>query len=134
MDKFPEAFKRFKEDVNVNRINTFKQLTLAFSSWSPKKWRGTSRQMDALAVQANRLGIPLEGYRTRQQQISGIFGRTAQQSIQGREKFSRNYRSFQEWQSRTVRTTAYERRIANYFRNHPNASLAEARGHRAERS
>ena len=90
--------------------------------------------MDALAVQAKRLGIPLEDYRTRQQQVRAVFGKTAQQPIQGREKFSKNYGNFQQWHSKTARTTAYERRIINYIRNHPNANLAEARGHKATRS
>ena len=135
MDKFPEAFKRFKEDVNVNRIKTFKQLTLAFSSWSPKKWRGTFRQMDALTVQAKRLRIPLEGYKSRQQQVRAVFSQTAQQRVtQRREKFSRYYQDLRQWQSKTTRTTAYQRRVINYLRNHPNASLAEARGHRVKRS
>ena len=134
-DKFPEAFRRFKQDVPTRQIKTFRQLTLAFGSWAGEKWRGTNRQMDALAVQAKRLGIPLEDCRMKRQQVRAIFCRASRQTgIQGREKFSRSYSNFHQWQSKTARTTAYERRIINYIRNHPNASLAEARGHRAKRS
>jgi CRISPR-associated endonuclease Cas1 len=43
--------------------------------------------------------------------------------------FSTKYSSFQQWQSRTVRTTAYQRRISNYMWSHPNATLQQARGH-----
>jgi hypothetical protein len=129
-DKFPEAFKRFERKVNVEKIETFRQLTLAFGSWAGEKWRGTSRQMDALAVQARRVGIPFEYYRSRQQQVRAIFRTAPQREIQGREKFSRSYNNFHQWKSKTARTTAYERRIINYVRNHPNATLAEARGHR----
>ena len=134
MDKFPEAFKRFKQDVNVNRIKTFKQLTLAFGSWGGKKWRGTFRQMDALANEARKRRIPLEDYRTRQQQVRALFGKTTQQPIQGREKFSRGYVSYQQWHNKTGRTTAYERRVTSYMRNHPSATLSEARGHKTKRS
>ena len=133
MDKFPEAFGRFEKKVNVRRVETFRQLTLAFGGWSGEKWRGTRAQMDALAVQARRLGIPLEGYRMRQQQVRAIFRTAPQREVQGREKFSRNYSSFQQWQSKTGKTTAYQRRISNYVQNHPNATLAEARGHGAKR-
>jgi len=131
LDKFPEAFDRFKHKVNVNNIQTFRQLTLAFGSWAGEKWRGTSRQMDALAVQANRLGIPFEDYRKRQQQVRATFSQAQQQTGGQEREFSRNYRGFQQWQSKTARTTAYQRRIINYIRNHPNATLSEARGHRA---
>jgi hypothetical protein len=135
MDKFPEAFKRFKQKVHVKNIKTFGQLTLAFGSWSGKKWRGTFRQMDALAVQAKRLRIPLEGHKSRQQQVRAIFIQTAQQrEAQWREKFSRGYVSFQQWHSETGRTTAYERRVTSYMRNHPSATLSEARGHKTKRS
>jgi hypothetical protein len=100
-DKFPEAFRRFKQDVATRQIKTFRQLTLAFGSWAGSKWNGTSRQMDALAVQARRLGIPLKYYRSRQQQVRAIFGGASQQTeIQGREKFSRNYSIFTSGKAR----------------------------------
>jgi len=56
-DKFPEAFNRFKEDVNVRNIKTWKQLQLAFGSWAGKKWVPTGKQLDGLAIQARKLGI-----------------------------------------------------------------------------
>jgi len=47
--------------VNVHEIETFRQLTLAFASWAGSKWHGTRRQIDALSVEAQRLGIPIHG-------------------------------------------------------------------------
>ena len=65
MDKFPEAFRRFESVVNVNRIRSFYQLHLAFSSWAGYKWRGTSRQKYALAREAEERGfqVPLSYFR-----------------------------------------------------------------------
>jgi hypothetical protein len=57
MDKFPEAFNRFEQAVDVDRIATFKQLELAFGQWSGHKWGPTTKQLAALAVEARRLGI-----------------------------------------------------------------------------
>jgi len=59
MDEFPEAFERFEKRVYVDRIKTFDQLTLAFMRWAGKHWRGTSKQVEALKVEARRIGIPV---------------------------------------------------------------------------
>jgi hypothetical protein len=64
-EKFPEAFRRFEERVNTDKIETFRQLTLAFGSWAGQKWVPTWRQTNALAVEAERLGIPIQGERGR---------------------------------------------------------------------
>ena len=37
MDRFPEAFRRFEEDVNTEEIHSFQQLRLAFGSWAGRK-------------------------------------------------------------------------------------------------
>jgi hypothetical protein len=34
MDRFPEAFRRFEEVVDVDRIQSFRQLRLAFAYWA----------------------------------------------------------------------------------------------------
>lgn len=100
IDRFPEAFERFKHSVNVDRIETFQQLVLSFSGWAGQKWKGTDGQYDAL-----------------------------QREWDEETGFSRRYTSFQQWQTQTLRSTAYQRRISNYMWNHPDATLAEARGH-----
>jgi hypothetical protein len=76
--------------------------------------------------------LTLKTKKEREKEIHRIFGRQSRIEQQG-SIFSSNYVSFQVWQERTKRTTAYERRIINYLRNHPNATLREARGHRAKR-
>ena len=44
MDRFPEAFNRFEEVVDVRRIESFRQLRLAFASWAGWKWHDTYMQ------------------------------------------------------------------------------------------
>ena len=141
MDKFPEAFRRFESKVNVRQITTFKQLEISFEGWAGGKWAGTSRQKEALAIEAHRLGIE-----TKETEKSNEYHRIEQQFNEynrqqfdeavffaPQEKFSVKYSSFNKWQTQKLRTTAYQRRISNYLRNHPNATLTEARGHRAKR-
>ncbi len=141
-DKFPEAFNRFKEDVNFKKIRDWKQLELAFGSWAGKKWIPTGRQLDGLTNEARKLGIETEGHSTREEKVKRIF-QTAretratieqQKAVQREKGFSKSYSSFNIWMEKTTRTTAYQRRIINYIRTHPNATLEEARGHRAKRS
>jgi hypothetical protein len=59
MDRFPEAFRRFERDVDVDRIVSFRQLKLTFESWASQKWLNTYRQNEALKVEARRYGIPI---------------------------------------------------------------------------
>ncbi len=132
MDKFPEAFKRFEEKVNTDNIETFRQLKLAFSSWGGRSGLLTLRQTDALEREARKLGIPTQGYRTREQEVQRIFTQKARVAVaqQKERRFSINYVNHHEWLNKNTRTTPYQRRIINYLRNHPNASLTEARGHK----
>jgi hypothetical protein len=65
-DRFPEAFRRFEEDVDVIRFESFRQLELAFGRWAGQKWIPTYRQMDAfLRYEAGRIGALREGFRRR---------------------------------------------------------------------
>ena len=59
MERFPEAFRRFEEVVDVRRIESFRQLRLAFASWAGWKWHDTYMQNRALAIEVSRLGIPV---------------------------------------------------------------------------
>lgn len=56
-EKFPEAFRRFESDVDVGRFESYHQLTLAFQSWAGQRWKGTTRQYDALDREARNLGF-----------------------------------------------------------------------------
>ena len=58
MDKFPNAFRRFERVVDVSKITSFQQLLTAFSHWAGRKWVGSQKQIQALKVEAERLGIP----------------------------------------------------------------------------
>jgi hypothetical protein len=59
LDKFPEAFRRFEQVVNVKNIRSFSQLLLAFSLFAGKNWKGSRSQILALAVEARKRGIPV---------------------------------------------------------------------------
>jgi len=59
LDKFPEAFQRFEQQVETKNIQTFAQLVLVFRSWSGERWKVSPKMVKALAIQAQRLGIPL---------------------------------------------------------------------------
>ena len=73
MDEFPEAFKRFEKRVDVSRIRSFDHLALSFSHWAGKQWRGTSKQIEALKVEARRIGIPVpEERRPRRRREEGL--------------------------------------------------------------
>jgi hypothetical protein len=58
LDKFPEAFRRFEKVVDVDKIESFRQLEPAFGSWAGRKWHGTYLQREALTVEARKHGIP----------------------------------------------------------------------------
>jgi hypothetical protein len=72
MDKFPEAFERFEKRVHVGRIRSFDQLSLAFSLWAGKQWRGTTKQVKALKVEAAKRGIPVPSARRRRREEAGL--------------------------------------------------------------
>ena len=57
MDRFSEAFRRFESDVDVSRFQSYHQLTLSFRWWAGERWKGTSRQWEALNREAENLGF-----------------------------------------------------------------------------
>lgn len=59
MDEFPEAFERFEMVVDIDRILTFDQLLVSFRYWAGSNWKGTSRQVEALKIEAWKHGIPV---------------------------------------------------------------------------
>lgn len=81
---------------------------MAFGHWAGYKWKHSSRQLEALRIEAEKHGIP-SGYSRR---------------------FSYGYESFSFWMARPLRTSTYQQRVINYMRRHPQATLKEARGHR----
>lgn len=59
MNKFPEAFERFEKVVDTRHIPSFQHLRMAFRSWAGQNWKGTTKQMTALKVEALKRGIPI---------------------------------------------------------------------------
>lgn len=57
MDKFPEAFQRFEQNVNTDEIRSFNELRMVFGHWAGSKWKETPRQIQALKIEAARLRI-----------------------------------------------------------------------------
>jgi hypothetical protein len=57
VDRFPEAFERFEEDVDVSKFKDYRELALAFSQWAGKRWRDSYKQNLALRKQGRRLGF-----------------------------------------------------------------------------
>jgi len=47
-DKFPEAFDRFEEEVDIDDTDSFDELLTQFEMWAGQKWKATPRQLQAL--------------------------------------------------------------------------------------
>jgi hypothetical protein len=58
-DRFPEAFERFEQVVDVDMFDSYMELTYAFREWAGEKWHGTHKQWEALNVEAEKLGFPV---------------------------------------------------------------------------
>lgn len=56
MDKFPEAFERFERVVNVDRFESYPEMSYAFAWWAGKRWVDSYLQNKALTVEGRRLG------------------------------------------------------------------------------
>jgi hypothetical protein len=69
MDRFPEAFRRFEQDVDISNIESFRELAYAFSYWAGKRWVDSYGQNIALRREAQRIGIRIEIPSYHQRQI-----------------------------------------------------------------
>jgi hypothetical protein len=56
-DRFPEAFKRFEQDVDVEEFDNYAQLRRSFAHWAGKRWRDSYLQNKALKRQGQHLGF-----------------------------------------------------------------------------
>ena len=75
MDKFPEAFERFENDVDVGRFRSYFELALAFQSWAGRNWKGSAKQWEAFDREAENLGFTpptIYGKETIQRRFSTI--------------------------------------------------------------
>jgi hypothetical protein len=57
VDRFPEAFERFEEDVDIESLKSYSELIAAFRLWAGERWKGTAKQWSALNIEAKRLGF-----------------------------------------------------------------------------
>lgn len=56
-DRFPEAFKRFEYDVDIESFENYQELVYAFSHWAGKRWRDSYKQNLALTKIGRKLGF-----------------------------------------------------------------------------
>jgi hypothetical protein len=57
MDRFPEAFDRFEEEVDISDTTSFDELLIQFAIWAGQKWKESPRQLQALKIEARQRGI-----------------------------------------------------------------------------
>ena len=57
VDRFPEAFERFEQVVDIDNFESFRQLAYAFRHWAGKRWRDTWAQNVALRREAEKRGF-----------------------------------------------------------------------------
>jgi len=57
MDKFPEAFRRFEEVVDIRRFGSYRELYYAFSYWAGRRWVDSYKQNLALKREAEKRGF-----------------------------------------------------------------------------
>ena len=56
-DKFPPAFRRFEEKVDIDDVKTLKELMEEFKNWGLKKAPITKKQRKGLAIEGVKIGI-----------------------------------------------------------------------------
>ena len=57
VDRFPEAFRRFEQVVDVSRLESYRQLAYAFSYWAGGRWVDSYLQNFALKREAEKRGF-----------------------------------------------------------------------------
>ena len=77
-DRFPEAFERFENDVDIGQFTSYHQLTMTFRHWAGERWKGTYRQWNALNREAENVGFDVpEVYEEaiREKRYTDFYGR-----------------------------------------------------------
>jgi hypothetical protein len=99
LDKFPEAFKRFEAVVDVSKIKSFQQLLTAFMYWAGRKWKGTPLQVEALRVEAVKIGLlpPIseEEFKRQKRLVDELYRRV----YYAYRRLEYNQKRLEEWQS-----------------------------------
>ena len=56
MDRFPEAFDRFEERVNTERLESASELIRSFAYFASFRYTGTKKQLDAIRIESEKRG------------------------------------------------------------------------------
>ncbi|MEM0008339.1 MAG: hypothetical protein QXR89_08805 [Candidatus Bathyarchaeia archaeon] len=104
MDRFPEAFQRFEQVVDVSKIRSFKELLSAFKLWAGRKWVDSPLQLAALKEEAFKREIP-------QIPVS------REEWLREKEEVDRFYRRvYYTWQRYVYNQNVWKRLTAERFR------------------
>jgi hypothetical protein len=57
VDRFPEAFERFEQVVDVRGFRSYRQLAYAFTHWAGRRWIDSYAQNVALRREAEKRGF-----------------------------------------------------------------------------
>jgi hypothetical protein len=57
VDRFPEAFERFEQVVDIYSFRSYRELAYAFSHWAGGRWVGSYLQDLALRREAEKRGF-----------------------------------------------------------------------------
>jgi len=57
MDKFPEAFNRYEERVDIDDLESAQELISEFALWAGKNWVNSKTQLKAIKIEAKKLGF-----------------------------------------------------------------------------
>ena len=58
MDRFPEAFNRYKEVVDIDDLQSASELISSFSYW--QGYNPTSKQIDGLRIESKKRGLGID--------------------------------------------------------------------------
>jgi hypothetical protein len=86
LDRFPSAFKRFEERVDISDVREFEDLERIFGRWAGYRWIPTADQERALRIEAERIGIPLRRPTPEQRRAERIIQRNILPFAVRREK------------------------------------------------
>lgn len=105
-DRFPEAFKRFEEEINVSKVNTLDELIDEFKDWGLERAPITNLQRKVLAIEGVKIGIDpvyLSRYFRKERDIS-YFTKTGKKvSYHQSAKFIEVYRHVLTDKSKNIR-------------------------------
>jgi hypothetical protein len=97
LDRFPEAFRRFEQDVDIRNVKSVRELAYEFAWWAGKRWRDSYLQNLALKREARKHGIEGEIPAYHRREVQQRFQRTTwrQESVTVKGKPQTRYRDLE---------------------------------------